>query len=98
MRGREAVPALAVLVEQLLLERYAPPSVLINDRGDILHIYGRTGTYLEPAPGQPRLNLLAMAREGLQMPLTAAISRAAMREDEVVQDGVRSRPTATPSG
>ena len=89
MRGREAAASLAVLVEKLLLERYAPPSVIINDHGDIMHIYGRTGTYLEPAPGQPRLNILAMAREGLQIPLTAAISRAAMRQDEVVQEGVQ---------
>ena len=89
MHRREATNSLAVLVEKLLVERYAPPSVLINDRGDIMHIYGRTGTYLEPAPGQPRLNILAMAREGLQIPLTAAISRAAMRQDEVVQAGVQ---------
>ena len=89
MRGREAAASLAVLVEKLLLERYAPPSVIINGHGDILHIYGRTGTYLEPAPGQPRLNILAMAREGLQIPLTTAISRAAMRQDEVVQEGVQ---------
>jgi two-component system CheB/CheR fusion protein len=89
MRRQEAATSLAVLVEKLLLERYAPPSVIINDRGDILHIYGRTGTYLEPAPGQPRLNILAMAREGLRLPLTTAIGRATMREDEVVQEGVQ---------
>jgi two-component system CheB/CheR fusion protein len=89
IRGREAATSLAVLVEKLLLERYAPPSVIVNDRGEIMHIYGRTGTYLEPAPGQPRLNILTMARQGLQIPLTAAINRVATRKDEVVQEGVQ---------
>src|SRR5207249_4826600 len=81
--------SLAALAEKLLVERYAPPSVIINGRGDILHIHGRTGAYLEPAPGQPRLNILAMAREGLRPLLTTAIHRAAMREDEVVQEEVQ---------
>jgi two-component system CheB/CheR fusion protein len=71
------------------VERYAPPSVIINGRGDILHIHGRTGAYLEPAPGQPRLNILAMAREGLRPLLTTAIHRAAMREVDVVQAEVQ---------
>ena len=86
---REAAPSLVALAEKLLAEHYAPPSVIINDRGDIVHIHGRTGAYLEPAPGQPRLNILAMAREGLRPLLTTAIHRAAMREDEVVQEEVQ---------
>jgi len=36
-------PQVAKLVEQLLLSRYAPASVVVNDRGDILFIHGRTG-------------------------------------------------------
>ena len=91
MSWREPVPAVSALMGKLLVERYAPPSVIINDQGDIVHIHGRTGAYLEPAPGQPRLNILVMAREGLRLPLTTAISRAARRDDEVVQDGVQVR-------
>ena len=86
---REAAPSLVALAEKLLAERYAPPSVIINDRGDIVHIHGRTGAYLELAAGQPRLNILAMAREGLRPLLTTAIHRAAMREDAVVQEEVQ---------
>ncbi len=83
---REPAPSLMALVEKLLMERYAPPSVIIDNRGDIVHIHGRTGVYLEPASGQPRLNILAMAREGLRLPLSIAIRHAAMREDEEVQE------------
>ncbi len=32
--------------------------MLVNGRGEILHIYGRTGKYLEPAPGDAGVNIL----------------------------------------
>jgi two-component system CheB/CheR fusion protein len=40
---------LQAMADQLILQRYAPPGVLVNDRGDIFCISGRTGNYLEPA-------------------------------------------------
>ncbi len=80
---------LSALIEKMLLARYAPASVIVNDRGDILYIHGRTGDYLEPATGQPRLNILEMAREGLRIELPAALRRAATQKGEVVHAGVR---------
>ena len=56
------------------MNRFAPASVVVNDRGDILYIHGRTGDYLEPATGQPRLNILDMAREGLRIDLAARLA------------------------
>ena len=87
--GRAPRLQLSVLLEKALLNRYAPASVVVNDRGDILYIHGRTGDYLEPATGQPRLNILDMAREGLRMDLAAALRRAAAQEAPVVHEGVR---------
>jgi two-component system CheB/CheR fusion protein len=43
-----------------------PAAVLVNDKGDILYISGRTGKYLEPAAGKANWNIFAMAREGLR--------------------------------
>ena len=51
--------------EKLLLQHYAPAAVLVNDKGDILYISGRTGKFLEPAAGKVNWNIFAMAREGL---------------------------------
>jgi two-component system CheB/CheR fusion protein len=62
--------------DQLLLQRFAPASVLINAEGDILYITGRTGKYLEPAAGKAILNIYTMAREGLRNELPAAIRKA----------------------
>jgi two-component system CheB/CheR fusion protein len=76
-------------VEKLLLTRYAPASVVINDRGDVLFFHGRTGAYLEPATGKPRLNIIDMAREGLQLELSAALRHAAGQTGDAVRKRVR---------
>lgn len=68
--------SLQSLADQLILQRYAPPAVLVNDQGDILYVSGRTGKYLEPAAGKANWNLFAMAREGLRYELAGAFRRA----------------------
>jgi two-component system CheB/CheR fusion protein len=60
-----------------LLERFAPASVLVDRKGRILYFHGPTGDYLEPPPGEPTRDLLAMAREGLRARLRAAMRDAA---------------------
>lgn len=69
-------PTLQMRVEQLLLQRFSPPTILANIQGDILYISGRTGKYLEPAAGQSNWNLFAMAREGLHYELPALFQQA----------------------
>ncbi len=71
------------LAEGFLTKSYAPPSVLINAKGDIQYVHGRTGKYLEPAPGEAKFNVLDMAREGLRAELSRAI-RKAVAEKQVV--------------
>ncbi len=74
----------ARLAEKSLLAHYAPPSVIINDKGDILYIHGRTGCFLEPAPGEARLSIYEMAREGLKYELHSGIRKAAIEKEEVI--------------
>lgn len=80
---------LSTVLERTLLARFAPASVVVNDRGDILYIHGRTGAYLEPSQGQPRANVLEMAREGLQIELASALRRCATKGKAVVCDDIR---------
>jgi len=72
-----------ILTDQLLLQRFAPASVLINSEGNILYITGKTGKYLEPAAGKANWNIYAMAREGLRNELPGAIRRAKQNYDAV---------------
>jgi two-component system CheB/CheR fusion protein len=90
-------PSLQVLVDRFLMQQWAPPSVLVNDRGDILYINGRTGRYLEPAAGKANWNVHVMAREGLRAPLVAAMrqaidQRAAVEVHEVPLDSPNGPP------
>jgi two-component system CheB/CheR fusion protein len=62
--------------DRLLLSRYAPPAVVINEQMEILQSRGRTGNFLELAPGKASLNLIKMARSGLLFDLQNAIEEA----------------------
>ncbi len=67
---------LAELTRRMLLQFYAPASVVTDSKGHILYVYGETGEYLRPAPGQASLSMVDMAREGLQLELRTAILSA----------------------
>ncbi len=67
---------LQTLAENLILQHYAPATVLVDELGNILHISGRTGHYLEPAAGKANWNLFPMAREGLRIDLHRCFTQA----------------------
>ena len=81
---------IGALVDRLLLARFAPACVVVNDRGDVVFIHGRTD-YLELSAGHPRLNVVEMAREGLQLDLRSALRHAAAHNAEVLREAVRVR-------
>ena len=81
------------LADQILLQRFAPASVFVNDQGDILYITGRTGKYLEPAAGKANWNIYAMAREGLRQVLPGAIRNAAKNYDPAILKNVKIEKT-----
>ena len=85
----EAKPQLRELTERALLQQYAPASALVNEHGDILYLHGRTGKYLEPAPGEAGMNILKMAREGLRTNLTTSLHNAVLQREPVRHMGLR---------
>jgi len=78
-------------VEQFLLDRFVPCSILVDDRGTVVHVQGRSGMYLEPEQGPPRNNVLEMAREGLGPSLAAGMRQARQEQQEVVRSDIRVR-------
>jgi two-component system CheB/CheR fusion protein len=80
---------LQLLADQLLLQHFSPPAVLVNDKGDILYISGRTGKYLEPAAGKANWNIFAMAREGLRFELGSAFQKALRQKEPIRVKGLR---------
>jgi two-component system CheB/CheR fusion protein len=77
--------------DRILLGRYAPPAVLVNRYLDIVQFRGKTGDYLEAPAGEPTLNLLKMAREGLFLELRSALAEAEKQGVPVRRQNVRVR-------
>ncbi len=78
------------LTEQALLQQVVAAGALINDRGDILYLHGRTGMFLEPTAGEAGINnILKMARDGLRHELATTLHKAVGTRDAVHCPGLR---------
>jgi two-component system CheB/CheR fusion protein len=80
---------LQALADQVLLQAFAPPAVLVNEGGDIVYISGRTGRYLEPAAGKANWNIHAMVRPGIRAQLAVALRTALHDRQRVELHGLR---------
>ncbi|MPR33604.1 chemotaxis protein CheB [Salmonirosea aquatica] len=74
--------------EAVLLTKFTPASVVVNEQMDIVHIHSVVTPFLEPSPGKPTFNLLKMAREGLSFELRNALYKARQSEVPVRKDNI----------
>jgi two-component system CheB/CheR fusion protein len=88
-------PSLPLLIHRELLENFTPPCVTVNKKGDIFFIHGRTGKYLEPSEGKPRMNILDMARHGLRLELRNALRNVGKTGEKVICRDVRYKSEET---
>jgi two-component system, chemotaxis family, CheB/CheR fusion protein len=75
--------------DRILLARYAPVGVVVDESMTVLQFRGRTAPYLEPAPGMATLDLFRMLREGLLTEVRTAINQARVENVPVVREGLR---------
>jgi two-component system, chemotaxis family, CheB/CheR fusion protein len=80
---------LGEVAQRLLLETYAPASVLINRRNECLYYLGSTDRYLKVVAGEPSRDLLVMAREGLRNKLRAAIRQESEEGARAIVTGAK---------
>ena len=88
VRGARHISVTEV-AERALLDKYAPPCVIVNHKGDILYTHGRTGKFLELASGSASLNVYEMAREGLRLELNSAVRRSSQQKKAVAVEGLQ---------
>jgi two-component system, chemotaxis family, CheB/CheR fusion protein len=84
------------LAEATLLEESGAVAALVDEAGKILYLHGRTGRYLEPAPGDGEMNVLRMAREGLRRELSIAFHSATTGKDVARRDGLEVKTDGEP--
>ena len=68
--------SLAAATNKALLDRYSPPSVVIDSNQRILYFHGHTERYLDQPRGEPTRDLLTLARESIRSILRAAVVQA----------------------
>jgi PAS domain S-box-containing protein len=70
-------PTLTIVAQQALLSRFAPPSVIVDGKGQLFYAHGAVEEYLRIAPGEQSGSVIDMAREGMRVRLRSAITRSA---------------------
>jgi two-component system, chemotaxis family, CheB/CheR fusion protein len=84
-----AAPAPGIIADRLLLERYAPPGVVVNEKYEVIHTSTRTNRFLGLPIGETSRDVLKMAREELRPSLRAAIYKAFSEQKPVAFRGVK---------
>ena len=74
--------------EQILLSKFTPASVVVNEQMDIVHIHGSIAPFLEAPQGKPTFNLLKMANDALAFELRNALHKAKLREVAVNKENI----------
>jgi len=74
--------------DEILLTKYTPAGVIVNEAMDIVHFRGNSANYLEQAPGKPSHNLLLMAKSGLGFELRNILHKAKNDKAAVVKDNI----------
>src|SRR5262249_23320549 len=75
--------------ERIVLGRYGPPFVLVNNNFDVVLIRGKIDRYLRLPQGEPTVNILKMAPEGLFLELRNALNEARRSQTPVRRERVR---------
>jgi len=74
--------------DEIMLKKYTPVGVVVNDALDIVQYRGKTGPYLEQSSGKPSHNLIALAAQGLAFELRNVLHKAKQEHTEVKKENI----------
>jgi two-component system CheB/CheR fusion protein len=77
--------------QQVLLDRYAPPSLIVDSELQLVHTFNGGGRYLGPRDGRASLHLLDMLEGELKFAVSGAFKKAVSESQTVVYSGVPAR-------
>ncbi len=78
-------------VYENLLARYVPPSLLLNERHELVHSFGDARKFLQVPEGKATVDLLKMLDNPLRIAVSSALHQAAKGQAPVVYAGVRTK-------
>jgi len=74
--------------DEIILKKYTPAGVVVNESLDIVQFRGRTSPYLEQSSGKPSHNLMALAVHGLAFELRNIVHKAKQDHTEVRKENI----------
>ncbi|MEN3368596.1 MAG: two-component system, chemotaxis family, CheB/CheR fusion protein [Verrucomicrobiota bacterium] len=83
LAGKERRAVLFGELHLKLLEEYGPPSVVVNEGHDIVHLSAKAGRYLQFIAGEPTANLLKVVDPALRSELRTSLFRASQNQETV---------------
>ncbi len=82
-------PTPTSMAEKILMERYVPARVIVNERNEVLHFSKQAGAYLHTPEGEPTRDVIRLVREELRPALRAAIYKTCTEQRENVFQGIK---------
>lgn len=81
-----------------LIEEYAPPSLIVDEDHEIVHLSDGAGRYLQFLAGEASLNVLQVVRPELRIGLRTALFQAAQKQAQVILRGIDIQNGERPEG
>ncbi|MDO5112134.1 MAG: chemotaxis protein CheB, partial [Clostridia bacterium] len=57
------------------LERFLPPSVILNENNEVLHLFGDYGAFLRIGPGKASFSIFSLINDDLSLAVSTALNR-----------------------
>jgi two-component system CheB/CheR fusion protein len=80
-----------------ILDDVMPPSLLVSDRGELVHSFGGASRFLRPRDGRQDLDVLDFVDGELKMVLVGGLKRALTEPTTIVYNGVRLTTEGKPA-
>ena len=74
--------------DDLLLSKYSPTGVVVNEAMDIVYFRGSTDDYLVQSPGKPTHNVLKMAKAGLAFEIRTVLQKSKKERTAIIKDNI----------
>jgi two-component system CheB/CheR fusion protein len=79
----------AIGVYDALLDQHMPPSLLVNERRELVHAFGGASRFLKVKDGRPSNDIWDMLGPDLKLAVTGAMQRALKEHTAVTYSGLR---------
>ena len=74
--------------DNLLLSRFSPAGVIVNDELDIVEFRGSTSDWLQPGPGKPSLNILKLTKDSLAFEVRNALHKSKTSRQPQISENI----------